>query len=165
MLFGPVRTRFSSPTRPSLGLECGLRNDNRRSVTVLGNLRRTRDAIGAPASVIGEDAEFNGELSGQGHVLVKGAVDGDSDLSGPVTIAPSGRWKGRLRAADVIIAGTVDGDIEASGKAEIRPTARVTGSVSAAQIAIGEGARVDGKLSTLSPEDIKSFAEKRSAGD
>jgi len=132
---------------------------------VLGNLRRTRDAIGAPASVIGEDTEFTGQLTGDGHVLVKGSVNGDSDLMGPVTIAPAGRWKGRLRAADVIIAGTVDGDIEASGKAEIRPTARVTGSVAAAQIAIGEGARVDGKLSTLSAEEIKKFAEKRATDD
>jgi cytoskeletal protein CcmA (bactofilin family) len=115
--------------------------------------------------VIGEDTEFTGQLTGDGHVLVKGSVNGDSDLMGPVTIAPAGRWKGRLRAADVIIAGTVDGDIEASGKAEIRPTARVTGSVAAAQIAIGEGARVDGKLSTLSAEEIKKFAEKRATDD
>lgn len=132
---------------------------------MLGNLRRTRDAIGAPASVIGEGTEFTGQLTGDGHVLVQGSVNGDSDLAGPVTIAPTGRWNGRLKAQDVIIAGTVDGDIEASGKAEIRPTARVTGSVSAAQIAIGEGARVDGKLSTLSPEEIKSFAEKRATDD
>ena len=131
----------------------------------LSNLRRTRDAIGAPATIIGDDTEFTGQLTGQGHVLVKGTVKGDSDLDSPVTIAPGGRWDGCLKATDIIVAGTVDGDIDASGKAEIRATAKVTGSVSAAQIAIGEGARVDGKLHTRTPEEIKRFAEKRAAED
>lgn len=131
----------------------------------LSRFRRTRDAIGAPATIIGEETEFTGQLTGQGHVLVIGVVKGDSDLDGPVTIAPGGRWDGCLKSTDVIIAGTVDGDIDASGKAEIRATAKVTGSVTAAKIAIGEGARVDGKLHTRSPEEIKRFAEKRAGDD
>lgn len=130
---------------------------------VLSNFRRTRDAIGSPATIIGEDTEFTGQLTGKGHILVKGTVKGDSDIESAVTIAPGGRWDGSLKATDVIVAGTVDGDIDAEGKAEIRATARVSGSVTAAQIAIGEGARVDGKLSTR--DAVKRFAEKRAEDD
>jgi len=130
---------------------------------VLSNLRRTRDAIGAPASIIGEETEFTGQLTGKGHILVKGTVKGDSDLDSAVTVAPGGRWEGCLKATDVIVAGTVDGNIDARGKAEIRATAQVSGSVTAAQIAIGEGARVDGKLSTR--DAVSHFAEKRAGDD
>lgn len=124
--------------------------------------RRLLDSMGEPATIIGDQSRFEGRLSGDGHVLVRGTVDGDSELGGSVTIADAGHWIGALRAADVVIAGTVEGDVVVTGRAEIRPTAVISGSVNAAQISIGEGARVDGKMTTLTDEEIKQFAEKRS---
>ena len=123
--------------------------------------RRLLDGMGEPATIIGQHLRFEGQLSGDGHVLVSGTVEGDSQLDGSVTIGATGRWIGALKAADIVIAGTVEGDVEARGRAEIQPTAIIEGSISGAQISIGEGARVDGKLTTTTDDEIQQFAEKR----
>jgi len=123
--------------------------------------RRLLDSMGEPATIIGQQSRFEGQLSGDGHVLVRGTVDGDSALEGSVTVADAGHWIGSLRAADVVIAGTVEGDVMVTGRAEIRPTAVIKGSINAAQISIGEGASVDGKITTLTDQEIQKFAEKR----
>lgn len=123
--------------------------------------RRLLDAMGEPATVIGQQSRFEGRLSGAGHILVLGTVDGDSVLDGSVTIGEAGHWIGSLRAADIVVGGTVEGDVEVSGRAEIRPTAVISGSIHAAQISIGEGARVDGTLTTITDAEIQRFTEKR----
>jgi cytoskeletal protein CcmA (bactofilin family) len=123
--------------------------------------RRLFDTMGEPASIIGQHSRFEGRLSGDGHFLVQGTVDGDSQLGGSVTIGLTGRWVGGLQAIDVVVAGTIEGDVQVTGRAEIRPTAVVKGSITAGQISIGEGARVDGKLTTLDEDEIRRFTEKR----
>jgi cytoskeletal protein CcmA (bactofilin family) len=123
--------------------------------------RRLFDSMGEPATIIGQQSRFEGQLSGDGHILVQGTVDGDSELGGSVTIGATGHWIGTLQAVDLVVAGTIEGDVQVSGRAEIRPTAIVKGSISAAQISIGEGAQVDGKLTTLGDEEISRFTEKR----
>lgn len=123
--------------------------------------RRLLDSMGEPATIIGRDTEFVGVLSGPGHVLVRGAVRGDSALTGSVTVAEGGRWIGALKAADIVVAGAIDGDVSATDRIEIRPTARIRGSVTASRIAIGQGAVVDGDLRTAAASDVHRFEEKR----
>ena len=123
--------------------------------------RRLLDGMGEPVTIIGPQSRFDGQISGDGHVLVHGTVAGDSQLDGSITIAETGRWLGTLKATDVVIAGTIEGDVEVSGRAEVRPTAVIAGNIRAAQISIGEGARVDGKLTTTTDSEIQPFTEKR----
>ncbi len=126
--------------------------------------RRLLDSMGEPATIIGRDTEFVGALSGPGHVLVRGVVRGDSVLAGSVTVAEGGQWLGALRAADIVVAGSIDGDVAAADRIEIRPTARIRGSVTAGRIAIGQGAVVEGDLSTAAAADVHRFEEKRGGG-
>lgn len=127
--------------------------------------RRLLDSMGEPATIIGRDTEFVGELMGPGHVLVRGVVRGDSDLDGYVTLAEGAQWHGALRAADIVIAGQVEGDVSATDRVEIRRTARIRGSVTAARIAIAQGAVVDGDLLTSGAADVHRFEEKREHRD
>ena len=123
--------------------------------------RRIHDKAGGPATLISEGCKISGAISGDGDFLISGEVEGECDLSGSITLAPTGFWKGSISASTVIISGTVEGDIIASDRVEISDTARITGSVTAEAIAVAEGAVVQGKMRTTGNTDPVGFVEKR----
>jgi cytoskeletal protein CcmA (bactofilin family) len=123
--------------------------------------RRLRDNVSGPATLISEGCKIRGTLSGTGEFMISGEVEGDCDLSGSVSIARGGVWKGTLKALSVIIAGTVDGDIKAAGRVEIGETARITGTVTGEAIAVAEGAVVEGTMRTTGRSGPTEFVEKR----
>lgn len=124
-------------------------------------LRRLRDRASDAATLINEGCKISGLITGSGDFLINGEIDGDCDLTGTVTLAKPGLWKGTIKAANVIVAGHVEGDITADGKVEITDTARITGTVSGEAIAVAEGAVVEGVMKTTGPSDPLEFVEKR----
>jgi cytoskeletal protein CcmA (bactofilin family) len=124
-------------------------------------LRRLRDRSSDAATLINEGCRISGTITGSGDFLINGEIDGDCDLTGTVTLARNGYWKGTLRAANIIVAGHVEGDIIASGKVEIVSTARISGTVSGEAIAVAEGAVVEGVMKTTGPAEPMEFIEKR----
>lgn len=124
-------------------------------------LRRLRDQSSKAATLIDEGCKISGLITGSGSFLINGEIDGDCDLSGTVTLAKNGIWKGTIKAADIIVAGHVEGDIVASGRVEITDTARIAGTVSAEAIAVAEGAVVEGVMKTTGPAEPLEFVEKR----
>jgi len=124
-------------------------------------LRRLRDQSSNAATLIDEGCKISGLMTGSGNFLINGEIDGDCDLSGTVTLAKNGLWKGTIKAADVIVAGHVEGDIVAAGKVEITDTARISGTVSGEAIAVAEGAVVEGVMKTTGPSEPLEFVEKR----
>ncbi len=124
-------------------------------------LRRLRDQSSNAATLINEGCKISGLITGSGNFLINGEIDGDCDLSGTVTLAKNGVWKGTIKAADVIVAGHVEGDIVAAGKVEITDTARISGTVSGEAIAVAEGAIVEGVMKTTGPSEPLDFVAKR----
>lgn len=124
-------------------------------------LRRLRDRSSSAATLINEGCKISGLVTGTGNFLINGEIDGDCDISGTITLAKNGLWKGTIRASDVIVAGHVEGDIVAAGKVEITDTARITGTVSGVAIAVAEGAVVEGVMKTTGPSEPVEFVEKR----
>ena len=124
-------------------------------------MRRLRDLKPDSATLISEGCKISGLITGSGDFLINGEIEGDCDLSGTVTLAASGLWKGSIKAGNVIAAGHVEGDIAADGKVEITDTARITGTVSAAAIAVAEGAVVEGVMKTTGAAKPVQFVEKR----
>lgn len=123
--------------------------------------RRIRDRSSGAATLINDGCKITGVLSGSGDFLINGEIDGDCEISGTVTLATKGLWKGTIRAANVVIAGNVEGDIFADGHVEITDTARISGTVSGEAIAVAEGAVVDGIMKTSGPKEPQEFVEKR----
>ncbi len=123
--------------------------------------RRIHDKVAGPATLISEGCKVTGAISGNGDFLVSGEVEGECDLTGSLTIAPNGFWKGSIGATTVIVAGTVEGDIVAGGRIEITDTARITGTVTAEAIAVAEGAIVQGIMKTTGNTEPVEFVEKR----
>jgi cytoskeletal protein CcmA (bactofilin family) len=125
------------------------------------NKRRIHDRAGGPATLISEGCKVAGVISGDGDFLVSGEVEGECDLSGSLTIAPNGLWKGSISASAVVVAGTVEGDIVSAGRVEISDTARITGTVTGQAIAVAEGAVVQGNMKTTGNAEPVGFVEKR----
>ena len=123
--------------------------------------RRIDDKSAGAATLISEGCKITGVISGDGDFLVSGEVEGECNLTGSLTIATNGFWKGSINATSVIIAGTVEGDIVVGGRIEISDTARITGTVTGESIAVAEGAIVQGKMKTTGSTDPVEFVEKR----
>jgi cytoskeletal protein CcmA (bactofilin family) len=125
------------------------------------NKRRIRDAKAGPGTLISEGCKIKGNVSGSGHFMIGGEVEGDCDVKGVVTLADTAVWRGTIKAESVIVAGTVEGDIEATGRVEISDTARISGTVSGDAIAVAEGAVVEGVMQTTGRNQPTEFVEKR----
>jgi cytoskeletal protein CcmA (bactofilin family) len=129
------------------------------------NKRRIRDASSGPGTLISEDCKIKGGVSGKGHFMIGGEVEGDCNVEGLVTLYDTGVWRGTIKADSVIVAGTVEGDIEASGRVEIGDTARISGTVSGDAIAVAEGAVVEGVMQTTGRNKPTEFVDKRQADE
>jgi cytoskeletal protein CcmA (bactofilin family) len=123
--------------------------------------RRIRDANSGPGTMIGEGFKFEGKISGRGNFMISGAIEGECDIEGTVTLAKNGIWRGPIKADSVIVAGMIEGDIDASGRVEISDTARVSGTISSEAIAVAAGAVVEGVMRTTGRETPTKFVEKR----
>lgn len=126
-------------------------------------LRRILDDAGKTTTLIGAGSTFKGDFAGKGSFIIGGAVVGDCEVEGTVTLAIGGSWRGNLRARDVILAGSVQGEVTAERKLEIGATARVEGTVSGAEIAVAEGAVIDGSMHVTSAAAVTRFTEKRTS--
>lgn len=127
--------------------------------------RRIRDGSDGPGTLISDGCQIKGAISGRGHLMVSGEVEGDCDIEGLVTLASNGLWRGTIKADSVIVAGTIEGDIEATGRVEISDTARISGTVSGDAIAVAEGAVVEGVMQTTGRNEPTEFVEKRHADE
>lgn len=124
-------------------------------------LRRMRDRSSGPATLISEGCKITGTLTGTGDFMISGEVDGNCELSGSLTLAEKGLWRGTINAKTVIVAGTVEGDIESGGCVEIAETARINGTVTGESIAVAVGAVVEGVMKTTGRKEPVEFVEKR----
>lgn len=123
--------------------------------------RRLRDRASGAATLINEGCKITGLIGGNGDFLINGEVDGDCDISGTVTLANDGHWRGTIKADAVVVSGHLEGDIVALGKVEITAAARIVGTVSGEAIAVAEGAVVEGVMQTTGQSDPQEFVEKR----
>lgn len=127
--------------------------------------RRIRDKGAGPGTLLSEGCRIKGTVTGKGHLMVSGEVEGDGEIDGLVTLGDTGTWRGKIKANSVIVAGTVEGDIEATGRVEIGDTAKITGTVSGDAIAVAEGAVVEGEMHTTGHDEPSEFVERRDMDD
>ncbi len=122
--------------------------------------RRTLDSLGGFSTSIGPDNKFKGSITGTGHSIILGSVEGDCDLDGTLVVGDGGKWKGNITADNVVIAGEVSGDIVAKKKMDVVSTAKINGSLTCPLIAIAEGAVHEGEIHM---GEIKRYTDRREA--
>lgn len=123
-------------------------------------MARVKISGSAGEAVIGRATRVKGRISGDGDLVVEGAVEGDIAIRGDVTIAEGARGASNVEAQAVTVRGELEGDVRASGVVRIEAGARVRGDVQGESVAIDEGAEFVGRLDA----DFELPAELTGAG-
>lgn len=104
------------------------------------------------ASIIGADLVFEGSISGDGELVVDGAVKGDIHVS-RLVIGEHAHVEGTVRGSLVEVRGRVIGNIE--GKAvRLMESAHVEGDITHEQLAIDVGAFFQGRCAQFRPQAV-----------
>ncbi|PIW69375.1 MAG: cell shape determination protein CcmA [Ignavibacteriales bacterium CG12_big_fil_rev_8_21_14_0_65_30_8] len=89
-----------------------------------------------------------------GNIRVDGAIHGDIDAVGNITIGSSGKVKGEITAKDITIGGKVDGIVRAENKVVLEAKSMLRGELNTKILVIAEGAIFDGTSKMMSNEKI-----------
>jgi len=95
-------------------------------------------------TIIGKDAECNGDFSSGGSVRIDGTVNGNLNVSEAVILGATGVVNGDIETKVAIIGGEIIGSINAPEKTELTSTARVLGDITTKTIVIDENAIFQG---------------------
>ncbi len=112
-------------------------------------------------TIIGRDAECNGNFSSGGSVRIDGTVNGDINVTETVILGATGVINGDIEAKVAIIGGEIIGSINAPEKTELTSTARVLGDITTKTIVIDENAIFQGSCNMN--QDVSSKRPKPSS--
>lgn len=96
---------------------------------------------------ITEDTTIRGDITTASSLTVAGAVEGDINAGGDITVVDDGIVKGDLSGPNVMIAGKVEGKITASGRLVIGASGVVHGDIAVRSLLIEEGGTLEGQCS------------------
>jgi cytoskeletal protein CcmA (bactofilin family) len=102
---------------------------------------------GQEKTIIGEHISIEGSIRGEENLVMAGSMKGKIELQNHhVTVAPTGRVDGEIRAQHVVVSGELKGNITALGKVEITSKADFYGEIRAKSIAVEDGAYIKGMI-------------------
>lgn len=111
-------------------------------------------------SVLGEDANFEGNVNFHGVLHINGDYIGKIDGSGDLAVGLTGRVKSVIHARNVFVSGLVWGEIHAKGKVTLSSSAIVIGSISAGSLYMEEGTILHGGLEIGKPSENASMKNR-----
>ncbi len=126
-------------------------------------MRKLRDKVSTPATILGKDFVINGDVKGTGSIVISGNVKGNGEIEGLVELVSTAVWEGNIHTDDVIIGGTVKGDVFARGKLEITGSARIFGNVSGTSVSVAQGAMIDGTMKIHDGSGLIDNSDSKSA--
>jgi cytoskeletal protein CcmA (bactofilin family) len=98
-------------------------------------------------TVIGEHIFIEGNIRGEGHLLIEGSMKGNIEMGGHnFIVGLKGRIEGEILAQNVCISGQMTGSVKAQGKVEIKKEADMSGDIKAKSISVEEGAYFKGSI-------------------
>jgi len=99
----------------------------------------------AITTIIGKDAECNGDFSSGESVRLDGCINGNVNVAGTLVVGATGSVNGDITAATAVIGGEIMGNITTSEKVELTSTGRVIGDITTSAIVIDEKAIFQGR--------------------
>jgi cytoskeletal protein CcmA (bactofilin family) len=92
-------------------------------------------------------SRVSGQLSFQGPARIDGAVDGDIQCHGTLTIGEGAEVRAKIWGQVVVILGKVEGNVTANEKVELTAPARLIGNIDTPRLIIAEGVVFEGDCS------------------
>ena len=99
---------------------------------------------GAPETIVGASVKIEGDLIGDGDILIDGTVSGKIKTNKNLNIGPTAKVDADVEANNASIAGMVKGDIKIKGALIIQETGKVEGNITCSRLAIAEGGHFSG---------------------
>ena len=118
-----------------------------------------------PVTVIAASTELQGDLRVRGALRVEGAVYGNVRADGHMSLGPSGRIVGEVRANTLAMAGRIDGIVQVRGHLHVLSGGIVHGHARYQSLQIERGGVMDGTtaLATDAPESSDEEDEYEAA--
>ncbi|MDD4587669.1 MAG: polymer-forming cytoskeletal protein [Heliobacteriaceae bacterium] len=91
-------------------------------------------------TVIGPDTSFTGTIQAAGSIRIDGQFNGEIRGQGDIIIGENGRVEANIEGRNVVIAGSVEGNITAGGRLELATTGKLYGDLVAGSLVVDEGA-------------------------
>jgi cytoskeletal protein CcmA (bactofilin family) len=101
----------------------------------------------SPQNYIAEDTTIKGNITTASSLTVAGAIEGDINAGGDVTILPDANVRGDVSGPTVTISGKVEGRVSASGRLLITSKGHVHGDIAVRALLIEEGGTLQGQCS------------------
>ena len=118
-------------------------------------------------TLIASDAELVGDITFSSQLVVNGLLRGSitaEESGASMTVSPSGRVVGDVRAPTVLIHGRVDGTVYSLEHLEIADGATIQGDLHYTVLQMHMGASVQGRLIHSVPEEAVETTKPREAG-
>lgn len=98
-----------------------------------------------PQNYITEDTTIKGSITTASSLTIAGAIEGDVNAGGEITVLDDALVKGDVSGPNVKILGKVEGRVSATGRLEISATGQVIGDISVRALHIEEGGTLQGE--------------------
>ncbi len=98
-----------------------------------------------PTNYITEDTTIKGSITTASSLNIAGAVEGDVNAGGEITVLDDALIKGDVSGPNVKIQGKVEGRVNATGKLVISSSGQVVGDISVRALLIEEGGTLQGE--------------------
>ena len=101
--------------------------------------------VSNPQNYITEDTTIKGSITTASSLTIAGAIEGDVNAGGEITVLDDALVKGDVSGPNVKILGKVEGRVSATGRLEISATGQVIGDISVRALHIEEGGTLQGE--------------------
>jgi cytoskeletal protein CcmA (bactofilin family) len=99
----------------------------------------------SPQNYIAEDTTIKGNITTASSLTVAGAIEGDVNAGGDVSILPDANVRGDVSGPTVTVSGKVEGRVSASGRLVITSRGHVHGDIAVRALLIEEGGTLQGQ--------------------
>jgi cytoskeletal protein CcmA (bactofilin family) len=121
-----------------------------------------RNRYGSGSITLGPRDSLEGKLVMEGDLQIFGAVQGQIQASGDVSLEDGSTVLASVEASNVSVRGTLEGDVTARGRLLIAGSGGVTGNVKVARLAVEDGATFNGNITMHagSAPPVETFEEE-----
>ena len=114
-------------------------------------------------TILTEDITFDGKLSFDDSLMIKGRFQGDIRALGNLYVDNEAVVKARVEANIVSLKGTIKGDVYAHTRVELFATAMVDGDITAPDVIMESGCKFNGICKMEAPQTELHQGEKPNA--
>lgn len=110
-------------------------------------------------SLIGEQCNIVGDLSGGGLLKIDGSVEGNVAWQDDVIVGVFSTINGDLTCKNAVVAGKINGNVICNGSLSVDSSGKILGDITIEKLAVKEGGIINGKCSVVKKENIAETLE------